>query len=356
MSKPDIDGGVRGVPNVPLRQAASGRWSVADMYGYRLADNWPKNLGNFVQTGQVTLSGATVDVTIESVDLAHTFPIVNINTGETVSNNALVSADLVDATTLRLTRSGTTGDVLVAWQVVQNRSWSVQRVEGSSTGLAATDTISAVNVDESFIVVSNATTTTSGAPSSQVFGRFLNSTNVELFRNSTDGDFDAIGYVVSVPGANVQRDVTSFSGRSEDVTISSVDLDRTFVIGRTQGIRTDPRASLCTGNITTSTNLLVRRNNTTGTGVFAWQVVELPAADVINSQSSSDTEIVTNFGFDPVPIRNAFIFLTESSNSSTGNTVFQHCLVPSLISQNQATYTRNSDVGRVFVQAYIVVA
>lgn len=41
MTKPGIEGGIRGVPNIPNTLAASGRWNIGDVYSSRRTAAWP---------------------------------------------------------------------------------------------------------------------------------------------------------------------------------------------------------------------------------------------------------------------------------------------------------------------------
>lgn len=119
-----------------------------------------------VQTGEVLLANGgdtNLNITIAAVDLSKSFAILQIR-GSAVDTvrDGRVRATLTNTTTLNLRREGNDASLRIRWHVVefQGEAAVQQIVTPSHTGEA---TISPVDLNKAFVVVSNSSTSTSPA-------------------------------------------------------------------------------------------------------------------------------------------------------------------------------------------------
>jgi len=79
--------------------------------------------GYNVQSGRVQVTGATLDVSINAVDINHAFVLLSYgtgyNNGNTNANQVMVHGDLLDSDTLRLYRGSSGNSSWVSYQVIE---------------------------------------------------------------------------------------------------------------------------------------------------------------------------------------------------------------------------------------------
>ena len=248
-----------------------------------------------VQRGTVELSGTSTDITISAVDLAHAFVLVDVVNSSTTSGarQSLVHGSLTNTTTLRLERDRSTGTRTVHWQVVEAPQWSVQAVDFASTGASVSESITSVTLGETFVVVSGRSDSANDLNRQEVRASLASATSLTLTRDDPAGTMTGTAYVVSVPGAAVQRGTTTIAASSVSavVSLSSVNLTRSFVVLSQYCDATATETiggQRCRARLTSATELaLNRRTSSVGTVTASWFVVQLPESGVVRSASGS---------------------------------------------------------------------
>ena len=310
-----------------------------------------------VQRGTATFASGqnTLPVTLTAVDTTKTIVWGGINWGggrnsSSDPRDTRVGFQLADSTTLNLQRLGSpTQGTVVEWQAIEFASGaSVQR---GTTSFATTNAtlnvpITAVNLSESFVLVSVATAQ-SGNPGRStderwtIRARLTSTTNLELSRNETGTAITVYWQVVSLSGASVQRGLTSIAAgaASATATISSVNLTNTFLLltqqgaGASNGIESE---YMVRGRITSDTQLTIDRISTTNSVDIAWEVVSFTDGSSVQSGSIpvasanfSGTATLTNISL----ARSAsFINVrggTGTATTSLDETAFTHSLINS---------------------------
>jgi len=192
--------------------------------------------GVTVQRGVRYMNSTTENISISSVDLSKSFPIITwLNLGTQFSTEDAMQAYISSSTNLELKAYGAGGTVEVQWQVIEYDNASVQVVHDHIVNSDNTNaTISAVNLDKTFYVgswgSSLAPTGTHNMPS-----WFLTSTtNLQFYRfDPSTNVVRATVYIISTDDVNVQRgEFPINSGNySNDHVLTAVNLDRTLLLG-----------------------------------------------------------------------------------------------------------------------------
>lgn len=195
-----------------------------------------------VQKGAQAMAAGTSAVNIDlatPVPVGKSFPIVTVRSnGNNVSRSFCLAVLQTEVdghyTQLRLSRAfTTTTDVTYEWQVLTSDDFTVQTGEASLASLTELDvTISAVDLGETFVVHTNQTNQT-GPSGGFVRTKLTSTTNLRLnVATSAATTLPVRWYVVQWRGATVQSsDISCPNGvGSADVTITEVDLTKTFIL------------------------------------------------------------------------------------------------------------------------------
>ncbi|MGH8003788.1 MAG: hypothetical protein ACRECJ_03585, partial [Limisphaerales bacterium] len=246
-----------------------------------------------VQRGQATFASGqnTLPVTLTAVDPTRTIVWGGIDWGggrinSSNANSNRVGFQLSNATTLNLQRLGSpTQTTVVDWQAIEfNSGVSVQRRD-TTFGIAEATVnipISAVNLSESFVLVSVATG--AGAQNADeewtVRAHLTSSTNLELTRTQSGTAITVYWQVVTITGASVQRGLTSIGAgaSSAAAAITSVNTSTSFLLftqraaAASNGVESE---YMVRGQITAPISLNFDRISTTNSVDIAWQVITL---------------------------------------------------------------------------------
>ncbi|MCP3936460.1 MAG: hypothetical protein GY708_13925, partial [Actinomycetia bacterium] len=265
---------------------------------------------------------ATVtDIPIAAVDLTRSFPIVSQRTSVlNITNGAFLQARLSATDNLELSTNRVNGNVL-EWQVVQYNDAVVQSgdVSFASGDAVRTATVSSVDPTKSWLVYGYRTESSSNANIGEklIRGQVTDSTTL-MFDRSTTGTTNELSWflVEFQDSTEVQHASVAFasSGTTQDVTISSVDPERSIAVGGYQmtGGRSpytsDDRAGVAwfTLDLTASTNLQVQRDAALATADLGWFVVHWPDGPCSDSDSDGlcDLEEDANTDLDADPATN----------------------------------------------------
>ncbi len=256
-----------------------------------------------VQRGTATFASGqnTLPVTLTAVDPTKTIVWGGINWGGgriniSDANASRVGLQLSGATTLNLQRLGSPAyATVVEWQAIEFASGvNVQRrdtVFGAATTTVNVP-ISAVNLSESFVLISVAANSGSQTIDEQWTARaqLTSTTKLELSRNESGIALNVYWQVVSFTGASVQRGLTTIGAGAGSATaaIASVNPATTFLLSTQQGaaaVNGSESQYQVRGRITSPTQLTFDRTSTTSSVEVAWEVVTLNDGSSVQSGS-----------------------------------------------------------------------
>lgn len=185
----------------------------------------------------------------------------------------------------------------LSWPVLL-RAAQLTSVQSGTTTIAsgtssATVTITAVTTSHAFVVFSARLGSTIADPvDGQVSGQITNATTLTFARKGTVGNINIKWYVAEFPsGVTVQRGAQDIAGATTNITITSVDTTKSFVLisARTTG-STFGRDDYFEARLTSATNLQL---NIAGLGATSptveWQVVQYTDSSVQSGQVSFAT-------------------------------------------------------------------
>ncbi|MGB5138681.1 MAG: tandem-95 repeat protein, partial [Candidatus Zixiibacteriota bacterium] len=278
-----------------------------------------------VQTGEVTFSATTQNVTITSVDLTKSILIFNERNNLPSPQESCVRGQLTSATNLRLAKSSSTGSVTVRWYVAEFDSGvSVQRgtnVLGSTT---VNVPISNVSLTQSFVLVSKDKPNTGFSNDDFGRARLTSATNLELATNGGSGG-NADWQVVTFTGSSVQRNLLSMSSgtATSTATITSVDLSRSILLFSyyaANGTAANIGQKMLRGRFSSATQLEFTRDNTGATISIAWEVIQLPVGNTVQSaiSSMSGTTTLNDVTVSSVDLAQSIAFSANQSMEGQG--------------------------------------
>lgn len=267
----------------------------------------------------------TVTDTISAVDTSKS--IITVSNGArftalTRQDLAFITAKFNSSTEIEFEKERTTDngeDCSMFWQVIEfdtSFGFSVQTGEKDTSGdisSGVTATISSVDTSRTWVHVQGRNTSSADESGFYVRTRLTNSTTLTFDRYTTLDRASAVRYwVVELPeGIVVQHDDTAFTtGILEDVTVSTIDTDYTFVDHNlnlsNSGVDQGYNEGQWTSEIIDSTTIRHKRNSTAGTpsGNIRTQTIDVsgwlwhgPEATVIEISSATDG---IDFGDTPI--------------------------------------------------------
>lgn len=258
--------------------------------------------GVSVQRGSHTLDSTEPDdVTITSVDLAKSFPVMSYRkaTSSGFGQDDFFKGRLTTSTNLELDMVTGNSTLTVEWQVVEYTGCSVQRGEVAlSSTTSVTDTITSVDTAKSWLLFTYKCTTGASANIAQkmVRGAVTNATTLTFDKDQVgspgvtlDISWILIEFTDDTVVQSASEDFTT-GETQQDVTITSVDTARSIAsagaISYTGGMTTlstddNPGVASVTLEFTTATNLRLTRALTGSvTADIQWFVVEFKPAVV----------------------------------------------------------------------------
>lgn len=276
-----------------------------------------------VQRGDVAGTTTSLTDSMDAVNTSQAFVLFGMNVASSVPARWELTGRISSSTQVAFDRYVGTTSANVSWQVIDGSDIYVQRGTSSFAAAATNVTINIdnVNLNESFIIISSRTSSTTAANSNMGFltARFLNSSVIYIERGTSGSTATAEYQVVSWKGAKVQSGNLSFTSTSALSEISSVNLSRTFLIF-SRGISGDTTlgSNMIFGNFTNSTSVYFARNTAAGTAYVAWFAVQLPPDFEVQNGIISLTSD-TNVGINKVVPERTFN-IQSSSTVGTGTT------------------------------------
>lgn len=325
----------------------------------------PPSAAISVQSGSTTLGSGTASsaVTLTTpVATGQSFVIASVRGTNTDASAAMARATLSDVsgpnyTKVTLTRTTTTGTVVIDWQVVTSTSFTVQSGETTFANSTTLDvTVSAVTASKAFLVFTNSYDATQNDPNGRAnpfSGRFTSTTNIRFEKQMADPTKvpTVSWYVVEWTGATVQSGgVAIGSGSSSNTaTISSVTAASTFVLhsyhqtdATNQG---NANATLVDAVLTNATTLTFTRGTTTTAKQVYFFVVSHPNFSVqsgtvsVTGGNASNTATISS-----VVTGNTFMAYGSSvanvrSTNATTDAQFSYWTTPVLTNATTVTAT-----------------
>ena len=269
--------------------------------------------GVSVQRGSFTNAmNPTENVTISSVDLTKSIPIVSYRVGGgTWGSNDYIKAKLTTSTNLELQLVQESAAAIVEWQVVEFTDIAVVQtgdVAFASGEGSKTDTLTSVDTSKAWLIYGYTSDdgTISDIGEKLVRGMVTNATTLTFDRDNTGQNMDLTWYLVEfTDGTSVQHASEAFtsSQTQRNVTITAVDTARSFAVaghymrGGKSPYSANDNAGVgwVTLELTTATNLKIDRALTGSTTAdIGWFVIELPdeaptISDIPNQLTDTDT-------------------------------------------------------------------
>jgi len=277
-----------------------------------------------VQRGSVAGTATSLSDSMNAVNTSQAFVLFGVNVASSVPARWEITARIASSTQVVFDRYVKTTSANVSWQVINGSDIYVQR---DTSSFAATDTnttvnIENVNLNETFIIISGRTSSTTAANSNMGFltARFLNSSAIYIERGTNGSTATAEWQVVSWKGARVQSGNLSFTTTSANADINSINTSRSFLIfSRAISGSTYIGTNIILGNFTNSTQIYFERKTAGGTASVAWFAVELPPDFEVQRGTISLTAD-TNVGISRVVPEKTFNLHSSSSVGATSTT------------------------------------
>lgn len=260
--------------------------------------------GVTVQRGTATTSSSPFNVTINSVNTAKSFPIINGYTrdGQTYGADDFEKAKITSATNLELTQVSSSLNSTLRWQVVEYTDATVQTGDVSfiTTDSSKTATVNSVDPAKSWLLYTY-TTDSNAANISNIFiqGTITNSTTLTFNKDGTGNNNNLTWYLVTFNDeTTVQSGSQNFAtgDTQKNVTITSVDTARSIAAagswyhrGGKSGLTTDDNVGMgsVTLDLTSATNLQLTRGTSGSTADIGWFVVQFDNKGYVKDSSSN---------------------------------------------------------------------
>ena len=289
--------------------------------------------GVTVQRGSAAMTATSLTVSISSVSLTDSFPLVTYRkSGTTYIGDNFVKAKITSSTNLQLSLVwiGSPADGVCEWQVVEYTDASVQTgdVSFASNQASAPVTIPAVDETKAWLLFSYTAANGSFANIGQrmVRGLIVNPVTLVFDRVGVFLTINLTWYlIVFADTASVQSWTVSFatSDTQKDVAISCVDLTKAIVTaggmyyrgGNTFFSGDNPGVATFTLDLTTSTNLRISRGATNYSTDVGYFVVEFGTGCVVSGTFPNDVQSEDGVF---IQYREANIGQTATANNPTG--------------------------------------
>lgn len=322
---------------------------------------------NSIQEGLLSSwTGNNTTITISSVDITKAFVTISWRIDANEPQHFSVTAQLENSTTIRIQRYSTSANAInLRWQVVEFSSGvTVQR--GSRVMNSATENValSSVDTSKSFPIITLRNVGVEFTAEDGVEAYISSSTNLELAGGAAGTYVTVEWQVVEYDNASVQVVQQSVTAQNVNVSISSVDLSKTFLVGSfapgsgvTLGSEEFPNWKL-----TTSTNLNFYRYSTTSDAVNCTvYVVTIPSeinvqranVSVPNGDYYTDTTITAVDTSKTMLIGASNGFCLTSANTSSDSAAVS-CFAFAFVSSTSVRVTRTQNWADALVYLEVV--
>ena len=202
--------------------------------------------------------------------------------------------ELVDSTTLRLTRYNAAANVIVEWQVIEDAEATVQR---GTTTMATSDTstttaVTTIDQSNTFILLSHQTNQAANNYEQSLLTTYFSADDEVTFERQTSGSEQIIAWeIVTISDASVQSGSSTLTAADSATTtnITAVDTTSAFVVAFNNSSVNQLDHRHVQVSLTDSTTVNIERTAASGVTTVNWFVVEVPRYEVqaVNSGNVS---------------------------------------------------------------------
>lgn len=262
-----------------------------------------------VQRGNASGTATQLNATISSVNTSAAFILFRANTADASPSQRMFTANFSSDTVVTFDKYDVNPTSLIRWQVIESNDLDVQRGHAvfASGNASANVPINAVDLDETFVIITSRCDTTSNSNTNSAFfaGNLTSSTNLLLTRGN-EGECDATvnWQVVEWEGAIVQSGRSAILDNTDSITtsINQVNLSRAFLAFSTASIGSDDGvdSNMIQGSFNGDSALFFQHEPGTtyasSLRYIDWFTVELPGASVQNGTTTvvDTTETITS--------------------------------------------------------------
>lgn len=307
-----------------------------------------------VQTGSVSLT-TPQEITITAVNLDNAWISVQYRLN-TAANRENILATFVNATTIRLEKSDSTGSVTVQWTVIEDPNATVQYISGSFIGTTSSAPAT-FDHTKTFPVFSAMNSNSNAAQMDQVFlyCNLNNGTQWTIGRNTAGSTVTFGLFLVTISDCTVQQVYTDFlaTENNKNLTISSVDLTQSFLILSNSSSSSALTDRHTVGKITNTTTVNYQRTRQAGTQEIRGYVVSCPRFTV---QTANSGFLITNLidqTITSVDLSRTF-WTTSSRNNGTGTSTANSKYTTELTSTTNWRRTKQSTSQHTEAHDFIV--
>ncbi|MEM3370850.1 MAG: CARDB domain-containing protein [Candidatus Woesearchaeota archaeon] len=318
----------------------------------------PELAGISVQRKSVVGTTTSITDTMSEVNTSRAFLLFSANVASSTPAVWEITGRILSSTQVVFERYSGTTSANISWQVIEGSEINVQRGTASfgATQSNTTILIDSVNLNESFIIITGRTSSTTAGNANMGFFRamFLNSTAIYIERATTGSTAVAEWQVVSWSGARVQSGNISFITASQSVPIEEVNLSRSMLIFSTAVTgNTRIGANMIFGNFTNSTTAYFSRTNAAGTAYVSWFAVELPQYYSVQAGTVSITAD-TNVQIYPVRTEKTFHLHSASAVGATSTTYSDALIRAELTNSSNLMLDKVSGTNTNYVAWFVV--
>lgn len=307
-----------------------------------------------VQRGETSLTGTTKTATITldtPVPVGKSFPLISRRANTHFRMDSEVTAELTAEadghyTAIKLTRARADYDVTVIYQVISGDEFTVQSgVKFFSTAdLTVSIPVSQVDLPQTFVVTTTrqASSDTTAADAKFRVRASLAETALTLSRNAGDHGLNVVWHVVTMDGATVQQLTTETTELSVDITASSVNLEKTFLLHSWQSnLNGFFPANSWAAHLVDSTTVRLRRNYSSTSKATCF-VVSHPKLKVVSGLTAMDAGVSAAQEYASADPSLTFTLTNTATSTSTNGSYLHGILCTHKVENNNIHFQRNS--------------
>ncbi len=260
-----------------------------------------------VQRGEISFSyEANLSLNIGQVNLSNSFVVVysKLSSGNSADNvEGFFTGEFIDDSNVVFRRDNGTSSGVLSWQVV---SWDNTDVQSGNTIItdgnsdSGAVSISAVNLNESFIIFSDNLIGDDSVEDSFIKGNFSDSSNLIFNRRGTSGNASINYFVITSDLFNSQREdynhLISSSEQIINLQHNLINTERSFNIhsNDNDGATTTYANAFVTQAIKNTTSLSLQKGVGSSAGTTSWFAVEIKD---LNSPTINLTSPIDNYNY-----------------------------------------------------------
>jgi len=284
-----------------------------------------------VQRGEISFSSeANLSLNIGQVNLSNSFIVVysKLSSGNSADNvEGFFTGEFVDDSNVVFLRDNGTSSGVLSWQVV---SWENTNVQSGSTTITDGNSdsgdvsISAVDLNESFVIFSKNLIGDDSVKDSFTKGNFSDSSNLIFNRRGTSGNVSISYFVISSNLFDSQKEdynhLISSSEQIMNLQHSLINIKRSFNIhsNDNDGATTTYANAFVTQAIKNTTSLSLQKGVGSSAGTTSWFAVEIKD---LNDPTINITSPIDNYNYTSHTV-GPFNFTIEDESNMTNCSLY----------------------------------